>query len=193
MKKLFLILTAVLISVMLMTSACSNAGTSAPTSPSAAEQTQAPAQETAAPEDDPTDAPEIATEAEKDTEGTEEDATPDDPVKAELVNNKWGLTDVIDADGKSYSAAHYYGSLIRQTGAYLQFNEDDTFQCVMGGVGCSGTYSVQNGTVQVHITRSYNARSEEEDVDETTTLSRNDDTIQFDFNKVTNIFTKKLQ
>ena len=110
---------------------------------------------------------------------------------AALTGGSWTLTGVF-VNGEQQSPAVYYGSVIRQTGAYISFSEDGSFSCVLGGVGCSGDYTVSDSGIDLHITAKYTAASEGEGCDETRTLSCDTaaGTISLEFNGAINIFTK---
>ena len=192
MKHMIRIL-AVLSVIALMTAftACGKAEPAAdPTSAPAVTEapTQAPADATteAATEPAATQAlTEAPTEAEKAATGSDADST-----KAELTDGKWKLTEVY-INGEKYQG-NYYGTVVKQTGAYIEFKEDDTFKCVLGMSGCSGTYTLEDGIVTLHITTKYAGNNEGETVDETETLiwDREAGTIKFNFNDVTNVFEK---
>ncbi|MBQ7505130.1 MAG: hypothetical protein IJT79_07430 [Ruminococcus sp.] len=66
-----------------------------------------------------------------------------------LTSKKWNAERCYD-NGKEQDIQMYYGSIIKETGAYLQFKNDGTFKCVMGFIGCKGTYTVDsNGKITV--------------------------------------------
>ena len=124
---------------------------------------------------------------EEEEEKTSADAPTGD--KSELTADRWSLTAVY-RDGEQKSISVQYGSVIRETGAYIRFNEDDTFECVLGIPGCKGTYAVENGDVVLHITTKYGAKTEECDEYETVRWDHSADTLTFDLNDYTNVFTK---
>ena len=111
--------------------------------------------------------------------------------KGELTAARWNLTAVY-RDGEQKSIAVQYGSVIRETGAYIRFNEDDTFECILGIPGCKGTYAVENGDVVLHITTKYTGKNEGDACDEYETVKWDHEagTLSFDFFGVTNVFTK---
>ena len=111
--------------------------------------------------------------------------------KSELTAARWSLTAVY-RDGEQKSIAVQYGSVIRETGAYIRFNEDDTFECILGVPGCKGTYAVDNGDVVLHITTKYTGKNEGDACDEYETVKWDHEagTLSFDFFGVTNVFTK---
>ena len=111
--------------------------------------------------------------------------------KSELTAGRWNLTAVY-RDGEQKSIAVQYGSVIRETGAYIRFNEDDTFECILGIPGCKGTYAVENGDVVLHITTKYTGKNEGDACDEYETVKWDHEagTLSFDFFGVTNVFTK---
>jgi hypothetical protein len=111
------------------------------------------------------------------------------PAAAELTDHQWNLSAVY-RDGEQQNIGVIYGSVIRETGAYLKFNEDDTFECVLGVTGCKGTYAVENGDIALHITTKFSAKTEECDEHGTVKWDHNADTLTFDFNNITNVFTK---
>ena len=109
--------------------------------------------------------------------------------ESELIANQWKLSKLY-RDGEERQIDVEYGSVIRQTGAYIKFNEDDTFECVLGIPGCKGTYAVENGDVNLHITTKFGAKTEECDEYATVKWDHEAGTLSFDFNNVTNVFTK---
>ena len=139
---------------------------------------------------DVTDAPTETITALQSTEKSSADApTGAAPAKSELVDHQWNLSAVY-RDGEQQSIGVLYGSVIRETGAYIKFNEDDTFECVLGIPGCKGTYAVENGDLSLHITVKYSAKTEECDEHETVKWDHEAGTLTFDFNNITNVFTK---
>lgn len=150
---------------------------------------------------DVTDAPTEVTPSESATSKDINDKTPagageeeektsaDAPAAAELTDHQWNLSAVY-RDGEQQNIGVLYGSVIRETGAYLKFNEDDTFECVLGVTGCKGTYAVENGDITLHITTKFSAKTEECDEHGTVKWDHNADTLTFDFNNITNVFTK---
>lgn len=111
--------------------------------------------------------------------------------KSELTADRWNLTAVY-RDGEQKSISVHYGSVIRETGAYIRFNEDDTFECILGIPGCKGTYAVENGDVTLHITTKYTGKNEGDACDEYETVKWDHEagTLSFDFFGVTNVFAK---
>ena len=124
-------------------------------------------------------------------EGEEEKTSADAGAKSELTADRWSLTAVY-RDGEQKSIAVQYGSVIRETGAYIRFNEDDTFECILGIPGCKGTYAVENGDVVLHITTKYTGKNEGDACDEYETVKWDHEagTLSFDFYGVTNVFAK---
>ena len=190
MKKLFRIFTVLtVIALIAMSAACSKSADTTPTSAATAPPTEAatvapkptdPAAPTAAPTAAATVAP---TEAPADAPDTSSDDL------AALTASRWQLS-TVEHDGEE-SDPMYYGSVIRQTGAYLQFNTDGTFSCVLGMVGCEGTYSLTDGDLTVNITTVYDGKTEKGSAaDEVQTLPWNKEagTIQLRLNNVTNTF-----
>lgn len=111
--------------------------------------------------------------------------------KSELTADRWNLTAVY-RDGEQKSISVHYGSVIRETGAYIRFNEDDTFECILGIPGCKGTYAIENGDVVLHITTKYTGKNEGDACDEYETVKWDHEagTLSFDFFGVTNVFAK---
>lgn len=186
MKKLFRIFTVLtVIALTAMSAACSKSADTAPTSAATAPPTEAatvapkptdPAAPTAAATVAPTEAPADA----PDTSSNDLSA---------LTASRWQLS-TVEHDGE-VSDPMYYGSVIRQTGAYLQFNTDGTFSCVLGMVGCEGTYTLSNGEITVNITTTYDGKADKGyAADEVQTLPWNKEagTIQLELNGVTNTF-----
>jgi hypothetical protein len=112
-----------------------------------------------------------------------------DDYKGELTANQWKLTKLYK-DGEERQIDVEYGSVVRQSGTYIKFNDDDTFECVLGVTGCKGTYTVKDADVELHITTKYGAKTEECDEYETVRWDHSADTLTFDFNNITNVFTK---
>lgn len=145
---------------------------------------------------DVTDAPtEAATEAPTDPPSVdaasqeEEVNSSADNDKSELTADQWKLSKLYK-DGEERQIYVEYGSVIRQTGAYIKFNEDDTFECVLGIPGCKGTYAVENGDIALHITTKFGAKTEDCDEYATVKWDHEAGTLTFDFNNLTNVFTK---
>lgn len=105
----------------------------------------------------------------------------DAEIKALLTKGRWILNRVY-VDGELYEG-NYYGSIISQTGAYMDFTDDGSFSCILGFVSCSGTYSVEGGEVRLHLTKTTDGTSKLIDTDQTKTieLDRENETIMFDF------------
>ena len=77
-----------------------------------------------------------------------------------LTSKKWNAQKCFE-NGVEQNIQSYYGSIVRDTGAYLQFKKDGTFKCVMGFIGCDGTYNVdENGNVTVTKTVLYKGDNE---------------------------------
>lgn len=148
---------------------------------------------------DVTDTPTEVPSTESSPTVAEEEKTPtgaaDAPTgagdKSELTADRWNLTAVY-RDGEQKSISVHYGSVIRETGAYIRFNEDDTFECILGIPGCKGTYAVENGDVVLHITTKYTGKNEGDACDEYETVKWDHEagTLSFDFFGVTNVFAK---
>ena len=186
------LLLSVLLAAILLTAACGKTKTAEPTAAVSAtdSETTADTQAAATSAAAETDAP--VTETEAPAEETAAPAQEDDEAdKAELVNNKWTLSQVY-VDGDPYQG-NYYGSIISQTGAYIDFYDDDTFQCILGYPGCKGTYTVENGAITLHITTIYDGKSDGVSCDKTETPAWDKEAgaITFEFNNVTNVFAKK--
>ena len=130
-------------------------------------------------------------EANPEEKAPAEKTSADAGAKSELTADRWSLTAVY-RDGEQKSIAVQYGSVIRETGAYIRFNEDDTFECILGIPGCKGTYAVENGDVVLHITTKYTGKNEGDACDEYETVKWDHEagTLSFDFYGVTNVFAK---
>lgn len=82
----------------------------------------------------------------------ETETQPSVDYKSILTSKKW-IAEKCYENGKEQDIQMYYGSIIKDTGAYLQFNNDGTFKCIMGFIGCKGTYKVDsNGKITVNKT-----------------------------------------
>ena len=188
MKTAFRIITLLtVVALAAITAACSKPAIPAPTTATAASATEA-----ATSAQEPTKASETAagtpTEAATEIPAAAPDTLADDDLSA-LTASRWQLS-TVEHDGE-VSNPMYYGSVIRQTGAYLQFNTDGTFNCVLGMVGCEGTYSLTDGDLTVNITTVYDGKTEKGSAaDEVQTLPWNKEagTIQLRLNNVTNTF-----
>lgn len=186
MKKLFRIFTVLtVIALTAMSAACSKSADTAPTSAATAPPTEAA---TVAPKPtDPAAPTAAATVAPTEAPADAPDTSSDD--LATLTASRWQLS-TVEHDGE-VSDPMYYGSVIRQTGAYLQFNTDYTFSCVLGMVGCEGTYTLSNGEITVNITTTYDGKADKGyAADDVQTLIRDKEagTIQLELNGVTNTF-----
>ncbi len=188
MKTAFRIITLLtVVALAAITAACSKPAIPAPTTATAASATEA-----ATSAQEPTKASETAagtpTEAATEIPAAAPDTLADDDLSA-LTASRWQLS-TVEHDGE-VSNPMYYGSVIRQTGAYLQFNTDGTFNCVLGMVGCEGTYTLSNGEITVNITTTYDGKADKGyAADDVQTLIRDKEagTIQLDLNGVTNTF-----
>lgn len=200
MKTLSRILTLfMLLTLILSTAACGKketaqtaASATVPAATAAPALTEAPTeaqiQITEAPE--PETEPDSEDDADSQPDATEGQTS--DVFDAEtLTGSSWTLTGVF-VNGEQQSPAVYYGSVIRQTGAYITFSNDGSFSCVLGGAGCSGDYSVSDTGINLHITTKYTAASEGEGCDENQPLSCDTaaGTISLDYNGAINVFTK---
>ena len=141
----------------------------------------------------PTDAPTITPTdpPSADVVSKEEEKSSADDDKSELVDHQWKLSKLYK-DGEERQIYIEYGSVVRQSGTYIKFNDDDTFECILGIPGCKGTYAVENGDVVLHITTKYTGKNEGDACDEYETVKwdHEADTLSFDFFGVTNVFTK---
>ena len=191
MKRQFHILAVIaLLALTTLSAACNKqsaqlpteATTSAPTETSTQPATEQP---TESPTEIPTDAPAPPTEASAPT------VDPDAEYKDELTGSEWTLFKVY-AGGEEFLPNVFYGSSISM-GASIEFYEDDTFHCILGIKGCNGTYSIENGDVNLHITAKYNGTSSDGNpCDEYTPLiwDRDASTIQFQLDNADNLFAK---
>ena len=157
MKNLSRIIAVLCLLAALSLSACAKAPAETPTE-AAVTATQSPTQSptetpaTIAPTTAPsTDAPAQNTAAEHPTDS--------DPSPIALSGTRWNLS-MVYADGEEQRPSVRYGSVIRQTGAYITFDSDNTFNCVLGLVGCTGTYSTSDSGTTLHITTRYDGTSE---------------------------------
>ena len=129
-----------------------------------------------------TDAPAQNTAAEHPTDS--------DPSPIALSGTRWNLS-MVYADGEEQRPSVRYGSVIRQTGAYITFDSDNTFNCVLGLVGCTGTYSTSDSGTTLHITTRYDGTSENgEPCDENTAVTIDPETqvLSFTFNNAKHEF-----
>ena len=103
----------------------------------------------------------------------------DEEIKSMLTSDRWILQEVY-VDGERFQG-NYYGSITSQTGAYIDFNNDGTFNCVLGFECCSGTFSISNGGVYMHTTQGI-VGDNVNDMNETQELGWKDDgTIMFNY------------
>ena len=153
MKNLSRIIAVLCLLAALSLSACAKAPAENSTE-TAVTATQSPTETpaTIAPTTAPsTDAPAQNTAAEHPTDS--------DPSPISLSGTRWNLS-MVYADGEEQRPSVRYGSVIRQTGAYITFDSDNTFNCVLGLVGCTGTYSTSDSGTTLHITTRYDGTSE---------------------------------
>ena len=116
----------------------------------------------------------------------------DEEIKSMLTSDRWILREVY-VDGEPYQG-NFYGSITTQTGAYIEFKNDSTFNCVLGFVCCSGTFSISDGAVTMHTTQEI-VGDNFNDLNETQELGwKGDGTILFNYGEyeagqtVTNAF-----
>ena len=185
MKNLSRIIAVFCLLAALSLSACAKAPAETPTE-AAVTATQTPTQSptetpaTIAPTS--TDAPAQNTAAEHPTDS--------DPSPIALSGTRWNLS-MVYADGEEQRPSVRYGSVIRQTGAYITFDSDNTFNCVLGLVGCTGTYSTSDSGTTLHITTRYDGTSENgEPCDENTAVTIDPEThvLSFTFNNAKHEF-----
>ena len=115
----------------------------------------------------------------------------DDEIKSLLTSDKWILREVYEDD--VLYEGNYYGSITTQTGAYIEFNTDGSFNCILGFLVYKGTYTVSNGDVSVHTTQEMDDANEK-DINDTQVLGwETDDTILYKYTRengviITNAF-----
>lgn len=110
----------------------------------------------------------------------------------DTLTGRWNLTAVYK-DGEEQQIGVIYGSVIRQTGAYIELNDDLTFNCVLGIVGCQGDYTADGDNITLHITTDYDGTSDAgKACDEHTAVivDRENNTLSFDYHNMTNTFAK---
>ena len=179
MKKYILILAAVTAAVTLIATGCGGKNeTKSETKPSASASTATTvpttAEETTKPETDATKETKATKETVPETAATETTIAPSADYSKILTGKKW-LCEKCVKNGKTVNIQDYYGSVVKETGTYIQFNDDGTFKCVMGFEGCEGTYKVSDsGTVTVTKTILYTATKEKK-INQTETLKTEGD------------------
>lgn len=127
------------------------------------------------------------TEAETEKETTQAEQI---DYKGLLTNKKW-IAQTCYVDGQETGIQDEYGSVIKNTGTYLEFKDDGTFNCVLGLCGCSGTYSLNDdGDISVTKTVLYNGSSEGKEINETEQLETEGkyDSIKLTVDSVTVLF-----
>lgn len=118
----------------------------------------------------------------------------DDEIKSLLTSDKWILREVYEDD--VLYEGNYYGSITTQTGAYIEFNTDGSFNCILGFLVYKGTYSVSNGDVNVHTIQEM-AGDNAKEIDDTQVLGwKSDDTILYKYTRedgviITNAFRQQ--
>ena len=118
----------------------------------------------------------------------------DDEIKSLLTSDKWILREVYEDD--VLYEGNYYGSITTQTGAYIEFNTDGSFNCILGFLVYKGTYTVSNGDVSVHTTQEMDDANEK-DINDTQVLGwETDDTILYKYTRedgviITNVFRQE--
>ena len=124
-------------------------------------------------------------------EASAEISTDNGSAPLSLSGTRWNLN-TIYVNGEEQRPSVRYGSVIRQTGAYITFNSDNTFNCVLGFAGCTGSYTTDAGSAVLHITTRYDGTSEDgESCDETAvvTIDQDAQTLSFIFNNAEHVFT----
>ena len=157
MKKLLLLSAALLLTVSILLSGCaekkearkSSSNSTAATTESVEKTTQTKTQKEA---DKSSSKPKKSSASAQETVGETQEKT-ETPTSLDykkiLTSKKWNAEKCYE-NGKEQDIQMYYGSIIKDTGAYLKFNKDGTFKCVMGYIGCKGTYTADsNGKITV--------------------------------------------
>ena len=181
MKNLSRIIAVLCLLAALSLSACAKAPAENSTE-AAVTATQSPTETPATIAPTSTDAPAQNTAAEHPTDS--------DPSPIALSGTRWNLS-MVYADGEEQRPSVRYGSVIRQTGAYITFDSDNTFNCVLGLVGCTGTYSTSDSGTTLHITTRYDGASKNgEPCDENTAVTIDPEThvLSFTFNSAKHEF-----
>ncbi len=76
----------------------------------------------------------------------------------ELTAKKWNCYQCV-VDGEKKSPYDFYGSVVRDAGAYIKFTKDKTFKCNLGSFGCKGTYAVNTDRViKLKVIKEWNAK-----------------------------------
>lgn len=77
-------------------------------------------------------------------------------VKEKLIG-KWTCYQCVSG-GKKFAPADYYGSVVRQTGAYIKF-KNNKFSCNLGIKGFSGKFTVaKNGKITLKATKEWDGK-----------------------------------
>lgn len=124
------------------------------------------------------------------TESTSAAKTADDYKKI-LTRKKWHCVKCFK-DGERVSIQVLYGTVIKDTGTYIEFRKDNTFKCVMGFEGCDGTYRVyDNGKLEVTKKVIYSGGKSNK-VNQTETLDVEDDysSLTLNLNGVDCVYTQ---
>lgn len=174
MKKLLLLSAALLISASIILTGCgekkevkkTSSETSAETTSASVEDTtqKDTKKETKKSSSKSEKAEKSSSASTKTVEETQDNDTEQTSVdyKKILTSKKW-IAEKCYENGKEQDIQMYYGSIIKDTGAYLQFNKDGTFKCIMGFMGCKGKYKVDsNGNITVTKTVLYTGDNESE-------------------------------
>ena len=172
MKKLLLLSSVILLSTIVLLTGCdekekvkksSSETSAATTSASVEETTQKETKKETKKSSSKAEKTEKSSTASKETvEETQSKAAEQTSVdyKKILTSKKWNAEKCYE-NGKEQNIQMYYGSIVKETGAYLQFKKDGTFKCVMGYVGCKGKYKVDsNGNITVTKTVLYTGDNE---------------------------------
>lgn len=159
MKKFIALITVVMLITSLV--GCGKSTRSAtpvaPTNTNSASTVAPTTAVTEKPTESPTEKPsEVPTQAptEPATEPPAEKTKKDKPsYRDKLIESKYVLDHVEDSQGNILD--NYYGSIVAQTGAHMNFYEDDTFECVLGMYSWKGTFRIENGVVILSVEEAY--------------------------------------
>lgn len=190
MKKLMILLmTVALISVMLIMSACNKGDTdeTGETSQTAYAATQDTKGAEATPDEsepsssqESNEVPAEKTESETDMKDGEEEYI------AVLTQSNYILDSARTSEGEDYP----YGSVANETGTFIKFNDDMTFECTLGSNYFKGTYSISDGDIIIDVTESYDAKGEHEfEYDNTITWEHDYNLLAFEYDGIINMFS----
>lgn len=127
------------------------------------------------------------TEASQSTEKTEEATQLSEEAQIEiLTKGNFLLDNAMNSDGEEYP----YGSVANDTGTFIKFYDNKTFECTLGANYFKGTYSLSDGDIIIDVTESYDAKGDREfDYDNVITWEHDYNILAFEYDGIINMFS----